>query len=138
MNIQRTHEQNVTTNIKTESERKRDRTRNLIPAKAGIYILILVVIYTIIHTVSYTSYSDTGTREYFLSLAIDLLSCIIAPGIIVFQAPLITRKIKRTFSTFMHHISSKITTTATSTGPVSSEAGRARASGSREIKDREL
>ena len=122
----RTHERNVTKKIKSESDQKRDRTRNLVPVKAGIYTLILVVIYTGIHTVSYVSYSDTGTREYFLSLAIDLLSCIIAPGIIVFQAPSISRKVNKTFYAFVHHISSRMSITATSTGPVSSEATRGR------------
>ena len=57
----RTHEQNVTTKLKSESDQKRERTRNLVPVKAGIYTLVLIVIYTSIHTVSYVSYSDTGT-----------------------------------------------------------------------------
>ena len=122
----RTHEQNVTTKLKSESDQKRERTRNLVPVKAGIYTLVLIVIYTSIHAVSYVSYSDTGTREYFLSLAIDLHSCINAPGIIVFQAPSISRKVNKTFSTFVQHISSKISIISKSTGPVSSEARRGR------------
>ena len=123
----RTHERNVTSKLKSESDRKRDRTRNLVPAKAGIYVLILIVIYTTIHTLSYVSYSDTGTREYFLSLAIDLLSCIIAPGILVFQAPSITRKMNKTFSTFMQVIGTKMSITGTSTDQVSSgDAARGR------------
>ena len=123
MNIQtnRTHDKNVTGKLKTDSDQKRDRSRNLVPAKTGIYIIILILIYSTIHSVSYFSYSDSGTREYFLSLAIDLLSCLIAPGIIVFQAPSITRKIKKTFTTIMQQISTKISTTASSTGKVSSE-----------------
>ena len=124
--LNRTHEGRVTGKLKSESDQKRERKRNLVPAKTGIYILILTVIYSIIHAVSYFSFSDSGTREYFLSLAVDLLSCIIAPGIIVFQAPTITRKINKTFSSFMQHISTKISTTASSTGRVPSEADKRR------------
>ena len=62
----RTHERNVTTKLKSESDRKRDRTRNLVPAKAGIYVLILIVIYTAIHTVSYVSYSSSGPDPVIL------------------------------------------------------------------------
>ena len=79
--LTRTHEGKVTGKLKSESDQKRERKRNLVPAKTGIYVLILTGIYSIIHTVSYFSFSDSGTREYFLSLAVDLLSCIIAPGI---------------------------------------------------------
>ena len=122
----RTHEGKVTGKLKSESDQKRERKRNLVPAKTGIYILILTGIYSIIHAVSYFSFSDSGTREYFLSLAVDLLSCIIAPGIIVFQAPTITRKINKTFSSLMQHISTKISTTASSTGRVPSEADKRR------------
>ena len=124
--LNRIHEGKVTGKLKSESDLKRERKRNLVPAKTGIYIVILIGIYSIIHTVSYFSFSDSGTREYFLSLAVDLLSCIIAPGIIVFQAPTITRKMNKTFSSFMQHISTKISTTGSSTGRVSSETDKRR------------
>ena len=83
--------------IKSESDIKRDRKRNLVPAKTGIYVLILLIIYTIIPSVLYIPFSDLGSRAYFMSLAFDILSCIIFPIIIVFQAPLIRRKINKTF-----------------------------------------
>ena len=82
--------------IKSESDIKRDRKRNLVPAKTGIYVLILLIIYTIIPSVLYIPFSDLGSRAYFMSLAFDILSCIICPIIIVFQAPLIRRKINKT------------------------------------------
>ena len=122
----RTHEGKVTGKLKSESDQKKERKRNLVPAKTGLYLLILMGIYTVIHTVSYSYIFDSGTREYFLSLAIDLLSCLIAPGIIVFQAPTITRKMNNVFSSFMQHISTKISTTASSTGQASSEAAKRR------------
>lgn len=90
--------------LKSEYDRKRDRKRNLVPAKTGIYILILMVIYTIISSVLYISFSDLGTRAYILSLAFDFLSCIIVPGLVVFQAPLIKRKMNKIFSSLNLHI----------------------------------
>ena len=56
--------------------------------------------YTASFTLAYAgdlAYSDAGTRNYFLSLSQDMLACVFAPGIIVFQAPTIRRKINRIF-----------------------------------------
>ena len=56
--------------------------------------------YTASFTLAYAgdlAYSDAGTRNYFLSLTQDMLACVFAPGIIVFQAPTIRRKINRIF-----------------------------------------
>ena len=100
----RNKEGDVRVKLKSEYDKKRDRKRNLVPAKTGIYILILLVIYTIISCVSYISFSDLGTRAYFMSLAFDILSCIIAPGLIVFQAPSIRRKMNKTFLSIQNHI----------------------------------
>ena len=94
----------VQVKLKSEYDRKRDRKRNLVPAKTGIYILILMIIYTIISYVLYISFSDLGTRAYILSLAFDFLSCIIVPGLVVFQAPLIKRKMNKIFSSLNLHI----------------------------------
>ena len=100
----RTKDVDAQVKLKSENDRKRDRKRNLVPAKTGLYILILMVIYTIIPSVLYISFSDLGTRAYILSLAFDFLSCIIVPGLVVFQAPLIRRKINKVFSSLNLYI----------------------------------
>ena len=100
----RTKDVDTQVKLKSENDRKRDRKRNLVPAKTGLYILILMVIYTIIPSVLYISFSDLGTRAYILSLAFDFLSCIIVPGLVVFQAPLIRRKINKVFSSLNLYI----------------------------------
>ena len=87
--------------IKSEIMVKRDRNTNLVPAKTGISILILSFVYTIFFIFAYAGDStDNGTRNYFLSLSQDLLACIFAPCIIVFQAPSIRRKINKIFTSF--------------------------------------
>lgn len=81
---------------------KKDRKRNLVPAKTGLLIIIFLCIYTFSFILAYAgdlAYSDAGTRNYFLSLTEDMLACVFAPGIIVFQAPTIRRKIKSIIST---------------------------------------
>ena len=87
-------------NIKSEKDIKKDRKRNLVPAKTGLLIIIFLCAYTISFSLAYAgdlAYSDAGTRNYFLSLTQDMLACVFAPGIIVFQAPTIRRKINRVF-----------------------------------------
>ena len=98
LSIYRKREGDAQVKLKSESDIKRDRKRNLVPAKTGIYILILMVVYTIISCILYISFSDIGTRAYIMSLAFDILSCIIVPGLIVFQAPSIRRKMNKTLS----------------------------------------
>ena len=81
---------------------KKDRKRNLVPAKTGLLIIIFLCGYTITFIIAYAgdlAYSDVGTRNYLLSVTQDMLACVFAPGIIVFQAPTIRRKISRIFST---------------------------------------
>ena len=87
-------------NIKSEKDIKKDRKRNLVPAKTGLLIIIFLCAYTTSFSLAYAgdlAYSDAGTRNYFLSLTQDMLACVFAPGIIVFQAPTIRRKINRIF-----------------------------------------
>ena len=83
-------------NIKSEINRKKDRQRNLLPAKTGILILIMAFLATFINMVLFGMSSqnfDVYTRSYYLGLVNDLLPCLISPMIVVFEAPVIRRKI---------------------------------------------
>ena len=92
MNWFRTQKKNTVCEIKSDSNCKKDRQRNLIPAKTGFLILCLAGFYTIVFSVSYAALGDSGTRSYYLSLIQDINACIVVPGIIFFQAPSIRRK----------------------------------------------
>ena len=98
----RTQEKNTSVNIKSDFDRRKDRKRNLVPAKTGFIILILSLFYSVIFSVGYRAFDDSGTKNYFVSVFQDLHTCIVAPGILVFQAPTIQRKIQKIFSRFVH------------------------------------
>ena len=83
--------------MKSEFDSRKDRKRNLIPAKTGLIILILSLFYSILFGVGYRAFDDSGTRSYFISVVSDLHTCLVAPGILVFQAPSIQRKIHKMF-----------------------------------------
>ena len=70
------------------------------PAKTGFIILFLSGFYTIVFSVAYAAPGDSGTRYYYLSLIQDINACIVAPGIIIFQAPSIRRRIVKPMSKF--------------------------------------
>ena len=86
--------------IKSELHRKKDRQRNLIPAKTGILVLTMVFLSSIIYCVMYGMTSqnfDVYTRSYYLGFLNDLFPCFISPMIVVFEAPVIRRKIDNLF-----------------------------------------
>ena len=91
--------------MKSESHRKKDRQRNLLPAKTGILILFMAFIMTIIYYAAYGYYAnltsqtlDVYTRSYYLGFVNDLYPCFISPMIVLFEAPVIRRKINKFFS----------------------------------------
>ena len=89
--------------IKSELHRRKDRQRNLLPAKTGILILTMAFLSSIIYFVLYGMTSqnfDIYTRSYYLGFLNDLFPCFISPMIVVFEAPVIRRKINKSFSFF--------------------------------------
>ena len=91
--------------IKSELHRKKDRQRNLVPAKTGILILIMAFLNTIIYYAAYGLTSsltsethDVYTRSCCLGFVTDLYPCFISPMIVLFEAPVIRRKINKSFS----------------------------------------
>ena len=100
--------------MKSELHQKKNRQRNLVPAKTGILILIMAFIMTIIHYAAYGLTSsltlhnlDAYTRSYYLGFMNDLYPCFISPMIVLFEAPVITRKIKKSFSNSMNNMNEK-------------------------------
>ena len=97
--------------IKSELDRKKERQRNLVPAKTGFLIIIMVFCNTFIYYASYGLTSsmtslklDVNTRSYFLTFTNDLYPCFISPLVVVFEAPVIRRKINKTFSWLKNYL----------------------------------
>ena len=82
------------TGFKSELDSKKERQRNLVPAKTGFIILILGFFNFSFHYFFITSQKqDVYTRSYIVGFWLDLLPCFISPLIVVFEAPVIRRKI---------------------------------------------
>lgn len=94
--------------IKSEADRKKDRQRNLIPARSGISVMMMTIITTLIY---YTAYGwgmsvklDAYTRSWFLAFSEVFYPCFFGPLIVVFEAPVIRRKINKTFHLCKSHV----------------------------------
>ena len=94
--------------IKSELHRKKDRQRNLLPAKTGILLLVLVFFSTLAYSVSYGLNLDVYTRSFYLALVNDLFPCFISPMVVLFEAPVIRRRINKTFLMYQSHLHEKV------------------------------
>ena len=87
--------------IKSESDRKKDRQRNLIAAKTGIIVMMMSSITTLIYYAAYgwsmSLKLDAYTRSWILAFSDAFYPCFASPLIVVFEAPVIRRKINKTF-----------------------------------------
>ena len=110
MNLFRKQEFTSAGQMKSELHRKKDRQRNLVSAKTGILILIMGFINTIVYYAAYGMTSQTldlYTRSYYLAFFVDLYPCFISPMIVLFKAPVIRRKINKSFSTSLSNMYEK-------------------------------
>ena len=103
---------NTNTAIK-DIDVKKNRQRNIIPAKVGILNAIGLIVTYIFYIIIYSIPNgrlinlDTGTRSvifvtckimfylirsYILTVFHDLLPCIICPGVVIFNSPMIKSK----------------------------------------------
>ena len=94
--------------LKSELHRKKDRQRNLLPAKTGILLLVLVLLVTLAYSASYGMDLDVYTRSFYLAFVNSLFHPIISPMIVVFEAPVIRRKINKTFLMYKSHFCEKL------------------------------
>ena len=89
---------NMTENNKAikETDKKKDRKRNFIPAQASIACAVVMVISYIVYALLYTIQDtfDAATKAFILSSYADSIPCIIGPGILILGAPAIRRKFK--------------------------------------------
>ena len=89
--------------IKSEADRKKERQRNLIPAKTGIIVMMMTFITTLIYYAAYgwgrnsTHKLDAYTRSWILAFSEVFYPCLMSPLLVVFEAPVIRRKINKIF-----------------------------------------
>ena len=79
-----------------ETDKKKDRKRNFIPARASIMCAVVMVISYILYALLYSIQEtfDAATKAFLLSSYADFLPCVIGPGILILGAPAIRRKFK--------------------------------------------
>ena len=89
---------NMTENNKAikETDKKKDRKRNFIPAQASIACAVVMVVSYMVFALLYSIQDtfDTATKAFLLSSYADCIPCIIGPGILILGAPAIRRKFK--------------------------------------------
>ena len=94
-------EQEENNSALSTADRKKDRKKNLIPAKTGTYSVILMVFTVILYTFLYglsTKFGvklDTGTKALLIAVYNDFVTEIVNPCIIMWGAPTIKRKIMK-------------------------------------------
>ena len=72
---------------------KKEKMKNLIPAKIGIYSFLVFIILFMIQLVNYNlRFSDNGTKSWRVSVCYDLYYCLIGPSLRIYGFPSIQMK----------------------------------------------
>jgi len=101
--------QNITENTtaRSEGDKKKDRKRNLVPAKIGMIIICIGGTYLLALMVTYMvplKYLDSGIRAFINASHADFTHCIICPIIIISGSKEVSRKISKMFHAFLETI----------------------------------
>ena len=73
---------------------KKERRRNLIPAKIGIYAIFILIFFVLFHYITYSIEMNNGHRALLHAIASDAYYCIVAPTIVLYSIPSVVRNIK--------------------------------------------
>ena len=73
---------------------KKERRRNLIPARIGIYAIFILIFFTLFHYITYSIEMNNGHRALLHAIASDAYYCIVAPAIVLYSIPSVVRNIK--------------------------------------------
>ena len=73
---------------------KKERRRNLIPAKIGIYAIFILIFFILFHYITYSIEMNNGHRALLHAIASDAYYCIVAPTIVLYSIPSVVRNIK--------------------------------------------
>ena len=73
---------------------KKERRRNLIPAKIGIYAIFILIFFILFHYITYSIEMNNCHRALLHAIASDAYYCIVAPTIVLYSIPSVVRNIK--------------------------------------------
>ena len=76
---------------------KKERRRNLIPAKIGIYAIFILIFFILFHYITYSIEMNNCHRALLHAIASDAYYCIVAPTIVLYSIPSVVRNIKTKF-----------------------------------------
>ena len=79
---------------------KKERRRNLIPARIGIYALIILVFFTLLHYITYSMPVDNDTRALLNAIVDDAYLCIVAPTIVLYGIPSVGRNMRAKYLSY--------------------------------------
>ena len=99
---------------------KKERRKNLVPAKVGLFTLGLQITYGTIYCILYSVPIDLGkafsifdfswnwlligVRQYFISFFNDLIHCIIHPSLIIYNSTVIRSRLKITRDHYLNKL----------------------------------
>ena len=73
---------------------KKERRRNLIPARIGIYAIFILIFFILFHYITYSIEMNNCHRALLHAIASDAYYCIVAPTIVLYSIPSVVRNIK--------------------------------------------
>ena len=109
--------QNITENTiaRSEVDKKKDRKRNLVPARIGMMIIAWTVSYTLLVLIIYMlplKYLDNSYRAFINANYSDFSQCIIAPLIMINGSKEGSRKVSKMFNSLFEVIRSNLAFTS--------------------------
>ena len=73
---------------------KKERRRNLVPAKIGVYsFMILVFFFFVTGTVFSIPFLDNGSRALLAAIFNDAYYCVLAPALVLYGVPSLQRNL---------------------------------------------
>ena len=72
----------------------------MIPARIGIYALIILVFFTLLHYITYSMPVDNDTRALLNAIVDDAYLCIVAPTIVLYGIPSVGRNMRAKYLSY--------------------------------------
>ena len=73
---------------------KKERRRNLIPAKIGFYSIMIFVFFGFLNGLAHSiPFLDNGTRALYSAIFNDAYYCVLAPALVLYGVPSLRRNL---------------------------------------------
>ena len=83
-----------------ETNLKKERRKNLVPAKVGVYSLIILIIYGTFYCILYSIPIDLGVRQFSISFVADFIFCVAHPIVLIYNASVIRHRLVDTIKVY--------------------------------------